>query len=429
MKKAVLACAAVMMMLAAASVFAHGAKEKTQSTSAAKAANITFDWWTHPVRTKETKQAVRLFEQKNPNIHVSMEYDSWSGYWSKLAVQVAGGNEPDVMQMDGSRLLEYVDKGLLKNLSGTGINTKNIPSNVVNLGKVKGKWYALTTAVNAQAMVYNPALFKKAGMTYPTHNYTWSDFANIAEQIHKKTGAYGTVNEIWEEGLLAYYARTKGEQMYASNGKSLAITKKTLTDWFKYWINLQNNGGVAPAQISAENLKRKIQDSLFVQKKAASAWMFIGEGVEYKQDLGGPIKRALLPDWGEASKPYPLHPAMYWTISSKTKYPGASVKLVNFLENNPKVSKIFLNERGVTANSANLKMDERVGGSMVRNQDKFMARVEKVATVAPLSPPGAGKVGSIFSNIAQEVMFKKITPQQGADQFYKRANQYLAQNG
>ena len=429
MRKSVLLCAITFMIVSSGLLFASGSKESGSTTAqpAAKAATITFDWWTHPIRTKETKQAVALFEKKYPNVHVTMEYAPWGGYWSKLAVEIAGGNEPDVMQMDSSRLLQFVQANRLKDLSGIGIDTSNVPSNVVNLGKVNGKLYALTTSVNAMAMIYNPALFKKAGITYPTTNYTWADFAKMSEDIHQKTGVYGTVNDAWQTGPLAYYARTKGKELYNTAGTGLGVSKQLLTDWLTYWLDMQDKGGVAPAQVSASYTHSHLQDSLFVKKQAATTYMFIGEGIEFQNDLGGPIVRTLLPEWGNANKPYPLHPAMYWTISSQTKNQKAAVDLVNFLENDPQVSKIFLNERGVTANAANLKMDEQAGNAMVAVQDKFMAQVEKVATVAPLDPPGAGKIQTILKKIAQQVLFKQITPSQGAAQFYSQANSYLSQ--
>lgn len=430
MRRIVMLCAVVALLSTAALAFASGSKESSSATQAtAKTTNITFDWWTHPIRTKETKQAVQLFEQKYPNIHVTMEYAPWGGYWSKLAVEIAGGNEPDVMQMDASRLLEFTQRGRLMDLSGIGIDTSNIPPNVVGLGKVNGKLYALTTAVNAMAMIYNPAIFKQAGITYPTTNYSWADFAKMCDQIYQQTGVYGTVNDAWQTGPLEYYARTLGKELYTPSGKGLAISQQDMTNWFNYWLDMQKNGGVAPAQVSAAYTHSHLQDSLFNKKKAATTYMFIGEGVEFQSDLGGPIVRTLLPEWGNANKPYPLHPAMYWTISSQTKHQKASVDLVNFLENDPAVSKIFLNERGVTANTANLKMDEQLGNATVTAQDKFMGRVEQVATVAPLDPPGAGKVQTILKKVAQQVLFNQITPSQGAAEFFSQANSYLSQNG
>lgn len=399
------------------------------SNSSTKQENITFAWWTSPQRTAETKKAVAMFEKKYPNIHVTLEYTGWSGYWSKLATESAGGSEPDVMQMDASRLAQYVQNQQLADLTSNKlIDTSNIPKNILNLGVTDGKLYAIPAGVNATTWIYNPAILKQAGIQFdPTKNYTWDDFAKMCEEIHKKLpNVYGVDDEIDQGAVLAYYAQTKGEHMYTPDGK-LGISKQTLTDWFQYWLDLQNKGGVPSAQVNASYDHSNLQDSPFVKQKTAFQYMFIGEELEYQQDLGKPIKHALFPEWANANKPYTVHPAMYWSISSHSKYPDAAAKLVNFLENDPQVSKLFLNERGVTVNQANLKADEKAGNAMLKEQDKVMTQVENVASPSHLDPPAAGQIGDLLTQIAQQVTFGKLTPSQAADQFYTQATSLLAQ--
>lgn len=249
----------------------------------------------------------------------------------------------------------------------------------------------------------------------------------MCEEIHQKLpNVYGVDDEIDQGAALAYYAQTRGEHMYTPDGK-LAISKQTLTDWFTYWLDLQNKGGCPPAQVNASYDHSNTQESPFIKGETAFQYMFIGEELEYQQDLGKPIEHALFPDWADSGKPYTVHPAMYWAISSHTKYPDAAAKLVNFLENDPQVSKIFLNERGVTVNQDNLKADAKVGDSMLKEQDSVMSQVEKVASPSYLDPPAAGQIGDLLTQIAQQVTFKKLTPSQAADQFYTQATNMLAQ--
>ncbi|MFB5191923.1 ABC transporter substrate-binding protein [Alicyclobacillus fastidiosus] len=402
----------------------------SNSNSSQKSVNITFSWWTNPTRTKETQQAISLFEKKYPNIHVTMEYMPWDGYWSKMATEAAAGSAPDVMQMDGSVLDEYVTKNQLMDLGTTSVDSSGLAKDVVQLGDVNGKLYAIPAAVNALAMVYNPALLKQAGVSFdPSKNYTWDDFAKLCEEIHQKLpNVYGATDEIYNEAELAYWARCNGEQMYATDGKSLAISKKTLTNWFTYWLNLQKDGGVPTAQLNAAYNHDDGQTNPFDKSQVAFTSMFIGEDVEYQQYLGKPIVRTMLPDWGDSNKPYSVHPAMYWSMSSTTKYPKQAAELINFLENDPQVSKIFLNERGVTANTSNMEADSKLGNSTVATQDTFMKQVEQVSSPTPLDPPAGSNVTTILQTIGQEVTYGKLTPSQAADQFTTQANQVLSQN-
>ncbi|WP_026961754.1 ABC transporter substrate-binding protein [Alicyclobacillus herbarius] len=398
------------------------------SGSSDKQENITFAWWTNPNRTVVTKKAVQLFEKKYPNIHVTMEYYPWSGYWTKMSTEIAGGSQPDVMQMDASYLKQYVNNGRLMDLSKVHIDTSQIGKNTVDLGRVNGKLYALTTAVNTSAWIYNPEILKKAGITFPTGNYSWDDFKNMAEEIHKKLpDVYGSQNDVWQTFALDYYTRTRGQSLYSADGKSLGLTKQTIEDWFNYWLDMQKNGGCPPAQEETSYTHSDLESSPFNKGKVAFDWMWIGEEPEFEQDLGKPIVRALLPEWGNTNKPYILHPAMYWTISSTTKYPDAAAKLVNFLENDPQVSKLFLNDRGIPANNKNLQADAKVGGEEVKKQDEFMQRVEKIAQAAPLSPPVDSNIHDALKTIAEKVLFGQISAKEGADEFYTQANQILSQ--
>lgn len=410
-----------------------GNSESTNATASSKSKpkveNITFSWWTNPTRTKMTHDAIKLFEKKYPNIHVTEEYMPWTGYWPKLATKAAGGSLPDVMQMDGSQLNQYISQNRLMDLSKAKIDTSNIGSTTLSLGKVNGKQYAIPTSVNAQILLYNPSVLEKAGVTVPTDNYTWDDFAKMLIQIHDKTGLYGIQDDMEQPAFLDYYARTKKENLYSKDGKSIGISKKTLTSYFEWWLNLQEKGGVPSAQFSASYDHNNTQDNPMIKGKAGFQWIFLGGDTAAQQLLNAPIGRTLLPEWGNANKPYPLHGAMFWSISSNTKYPDGAQKLVDFLENDPQVSKIFMNDRGIPANQKNRDEDTKSStDENVKAQSDIMEKIQKIATPLKLDPPGASELTKLLLTISQQVQNKSITPSQAADQFLQQANQQLSSN-
>lgn len=57
-------------------------------------------WWGSQTRHEMTTEMLEKFEELNPDIDVVMDYSDWDGYWTKLPAQVAGGQTPDVFQMD-----------------------------------------------------------------------------------------------------------------------------------------------------------------------------------------------------------------------------------------------------------------------------------------------------------------------------------------
>ncbi|MGI6125998.1 MAG: ABC transporter substrate-binding protein [Planifilum sp.] len=387
---------------------------------------IRFSWWTNPTRTKMTQEAVKLFEEKHPDIKVVMEYSSWDSYWQKLATQTAGGGAPDVMQMDGSQLMTYISKGQLMDLSTVGVDSSDLSEETVQLGMVDGKLYGLATSINSQMFIYNPEIFEKAGVTFPEENYSWEELAELCVKIREKTGVYGMANEMEQTGLLSYFARTKGEELYSGN--KIGLSKETLTEWFQYWLDLQEKGGVPTAEENAAYNHNDPSASPFIKEKTAINWLFLGTDPNYEESLGKPIGRALLPEWGNENKPYPLHGAMFWSMSSKTKHPEAAAKLINFLENDPEVAKIFKTDRGIPANQKNMEIvSETAEDETIQKQIDFMEKVKKVASPEKLAPQGSSEIADILKNLSQQVTFKEITPSEAAEAFIQQGNEALSQ--
>lgn len=61
---------------------------------------LRFSWWGGDDRHEATLEAIKLFEEKYPNIKISPEYSGFDGYQSKLSASLAGGQEADIMQID-----------------------------------------------------------------------------------------------------------------------------------------------------------------------------------------------------------------------------------------------------------------------------------------------------------------------------------------
>jgi len=205
------------------------------------------------------------------------------------------------------------------------------------------------------------------------------------------------------------------------------MSKETLTNWFKFWLELQEKGGVPSAEENAAYSHNDMTASPFIKGKTAFNWLFLGTEGQYEKYLGKPIERELLPEWGNDNHPYPLHAAMFWTMSSKTKHPDAAAKLINFLENDPEVAKLFKTDRGIPANLNNMKLvSESSDDDTIKKQIEFMQKVEEIATTTKLDPPNASGTGDILKDIAQKVSFKQLTPSEAADQFIKKVNQQLS---
>eukprot|EP01042_Synura_sphagnicola_P030490 gene30490-39290_t len=72
-------------------------------------------WWGTPTRTERTLGAARLFEAANAGVKINGEVGG-ADYWSKLTTMIAGGNAPDIYQLEPGRFPDYSRRGATRPL-------------------------------------------------------------------------------------------------------------------------------------------------------------------------------------------------------------------------------------------------------------------------------------------------------------------------
>src|SRR4029453_4904212 len=80
--------------------------------------NLALAWWGNPTRNKNTDAMIPGYMRATPAVKISGQPGAFSSYWDKLATQTAGGQAPDVIQMDMAYISEYGTRGALLDLSG-----------------------------------------------------------------------------------------------------------------------------------------------------------------------------------------------------------------------------------------------------------------------------------------------------------------------
>src|SRR5260221_3986036 len=73
--------------------------------------NLRIIYWGSPDRVKRTDAVSALFARANPGMTASAEVSS--DYWPKLNTMMAGGNLPDVVQLEPNTLPDYSRRGAL----------------------------------------------------------------------------------------------------------------------------------------------------------------------------------------------------------------------------------------------------------------------------------------------------------------------------
>ena len=102
----------------------------------ADSGSLRLAWWGNPTRDQNTQDVADAYAEVAPDVTLSLEPGEWSGYWDKLATQTAGGDFPDIVQMDEKYLAEYGQRGALLDLAGAGLDTADFVEGSVEVGEL-----------------------------------------------------------------------------------------------------------------------------------------------------------------------------------------------------------------------------------------------------------------------------------------------------
>ena len=234
---------------------AFGALGGLAGTAAAEA-RLRLIWWGNPDRDRRTNEVIDLYQQKFPEVAIAPENYQWGDYWQKLATQAAGGNLPDVIQMDYRFIFEYARRGQLAELDqfvGSPIDLADFDQNQLESGKVDGKLYGISMGANSMAASYNKTKLDALGVTMPDPTtWTHDDLVAIGNDVKGglPEGLYFIANRGMEEPWFETWVRQRGKALYTEDGK-LGFALEDLTDFWAFWYKAQEDGLTPPPDVQA----------------------------------------------------------------------------------------------------------------------------------------------------------------------------------
>ena len=208
----------------AAAVAGSALVHSSTSAQAQSGIRLRAFWWGNPDRDKRTKAALDAYGRRRA-LTSRPKSLGWGDYWTKLGTQTAGGNAPDLIQMDYRYIFEYARRehaAAARRIGAEAARPVDFAAAARDCGKVDGKLYGVTLGTNSKAMVYDTAMFEKVGVKALDANWTWDDFARIAGEISKiNPGKYwgSGDNSRWEQGF-EHWLNQRGKLLYTAEGKA-----------------------------------------------------------------------------------------------------------------------------------------------------------------------------------------------------------------
>ena len=261
---------AMAMGMAVLTALSLGACSKGEGASGAKGGTTTLSFGIWDEKQRPTMEAmIQAYEKTHENVKIEIQLTPYKGgeYWTKLEAAATGGTAPDVFWLNVLHAEDYNDGGILLDLKDyaekAGLDLKsNFPESLVKAYTFGDKLIAIPKDFDTNALWYNKELFDKAGVAYPTDDWTYEDLVKACKDLTAgglPSGAYPFACPI---DFQTWYYPT----VYAAGGWILN-EDKTETGYtdpktqagIQCWIDLINDG-YSP---SAAALSETTADAMF----------------------------------------------------------------------------------------------------------------------------------------------------------------------
>ncbi|MFC7457536.1 ABC transporter substrate-binding protein [Brachybacterium sp. GCM10030267] len=381
-------------------------------------ASLRLAWWGNPTRDENTANVVEAYKEVDDSVTITPEPGEWGGYWDKLATQAAGGDFPDIVQMDEKYLSEYGGRDQLLDLAEAGLATDEFAEGSVEVGEVEGKGLvAINAGLNSFTFLISPAMFEEAGVEIPDDTtWTWDDLIDTAVQISEATpeGTWGVSQLGPVQGMFQVWARQQGQDQYKDGGPGFDAS--VATSLLEYALRIQDSGAGPDASTSVEDANQTLDQTLFSTGRVAMTVAWSNQVVAHDAVIPGGVQVLRPPSvTGSAADAQLWYKAsMYWAVSQASQNPEAAVAFVDFLVNSPEAGKILSVERGVPGN---LTVREAIVPDLDEANLKavdFLESIESELGPSPeLTPQGGGEFEAILKRVGEDVLFGTITAEEG----------------
>lgn len=334
LKKVLAVAMAAMMTLSVAACGSKSSDEGKSKSGDSKDAKLTVAIWDSN-QEAGLKEIMNDFTEET-GVEVDIQVTPWSDYWTMLEAATQGGDMPDVFWMHSDQISTYAAyDDILLNLSdkiekSDKIDLENYPENLVSIYQNEdGDQLAVPKDIDTCAVWYNKKMFNEAGIAYPTADWTWEDFREIAKKLtNPEKNQYGTAlkpatyQESWYSTIYAY----GGEVISEDKTKSGFDNPKTI-EAMQLIENIIKDGSMPEYSVVAENNTEELMMAGTVAMTFQGSWMIpdlaSSEYIKENCDI------APLPKGPNGTKS--ISNGLGWAASAQGEHTEEAWKLIEYL--------------------------------------------------------------------------------------------------
>ncbi|HHY98774.1 MAG TPA: ABC transporter substrate-binding protein [Firmicutes bacterium] len=245
-------------------------------------------------------QLVDRWNKNNPDIRVEIIYIPYDQLLHKALAGLAGGETPDLLQLDLIAMPQFTRSGKVVNLDGyienSRVDMKDFYPSLLEYDYYNGHCYALPLTTNNLGLMWNKDMFRRAGLDPEVPPRYWDELIKYAQKLNnpgKMEWGFVQATEVGVRGegitweYMIYLWQNRGEFMVDNYSKP-AFNSKEGIEALQFKVDLIHKYKVSPVrQIQGGFLTGKVGMAL------QGPWML------------QTIREQAIVDFGTAFAPYP----------------------------------------------------------------------------------------------------------------------------
>lgn len=391
-------------------------------------------FWGGQARADRTYGVNDLFAAAEDGATIDSSFLGWGDYWPKLATETAGGNAPDIIQMDYRYIVEYAKRNAIAPLDeyvGDVLKLDGFDEDQLEGGKVDGKLYGISLGANSVAQLVNIPAFEEAGVEPPNRDSTYDDIRAMGEAF-KAANIRGGMKVIADgsgvEPMLDNWLRQKGLALYTADGK-LGFGAEEMTEWFTLWNGFRADGICVTAEDQALDTNGPLENTMVVLGKSALMPVNSNQLVAFQALVQDELTITNYPRIapGVGGGHY-RKPSMFFSVGGSSANKEKAAEYLSFFVNDLAAAKILGVERGIPcfpavrdAIAPELNPQEQIALNFVANLGDLLG------PLPPPPPAAAGEIDiSLLRTLSQEVAFGARSAEDAGQYFVTEAAAILA---
>jgi multiple sugar transport system substrate-binding protein len=373
-------------------------------------------------------------QKRHPEINFTFieEGFGWDDLRNKFLVTAGTDSAPDVVMVDTIWLGEYVDNGLIRDITEQALAWSEW-DDIVDSFKESSKWngriYGIWLNTDVRVLAYNKKLFRAAGLDPDKPPTTWDELMEMAKAISDPPAVYGYAFPAMKEEDTAHrfyaFLHSAGGKILSDDMSEALFNSEAGVEALQFMVDLVNEEA---ASLNLGGTYSDIDRGLFLDRYAMS---IMTKPIGLARDvIPGLTDEQYLEDFGVTA--IPRHPdgefatqsgGYLLAVPTRSKHPELAWELITL------------------ATGAKAQFDYTVARGYVPTRYSLMERAEDYVSEDPHfdvilkqlpyayfrpSLPEYTEISNAIQDAIQLALLGRMTPKAALDQAAERVNAILA---